>query len=152
MVKEHKLLTRNVGYSDHHLLERYIERGGFVGLKKALQKAPAEVIEDVKISGLRGRGGAGFPTGVKWGFVPKNSGKPIYLVCNADESEPGTFKDRLLMERDPLLLIEGMLVACYALESRLGFIYIRGEYGYSYFKLKKALDSCYERKKKKKRK
>jgi len=144
MVREHKLLTRNVCYSDNHLLERYIERGGFVGLKNCLHKTPTEVIDDVKLSGLRGRGGAGFPTGVKWGFVPKNSGKPVYLVCNADESEPGTFKDRLLMERDPLLLIEGMLIACYALESRLGFIYIRGEYGYSYFKLKKAIDSCYE--------
>ncbi len=92
--------------------------------------SPDDVINEVKKSALRGRGGAGFPTGMKWSFVPKDSPKPKYVVCNADESEPGTFKDRYLMERDPHLLIEGMLIAAYALGSKTGYIYTRGEYKY----------------------
>jgi NADH-quinone oxidoreductase subunit F len=91
---------------------------------------PDEVIEIVKASGLRGRGGAGFPTGMKWGFVPKQTTKPKYLVCNADESEPGTFKDRELMEKNPHLLIEGMLLAAYAIQAHVGYIYLRGEFEY----------------------
>ncbi|MEM4379946.1 MAG: NADH-quinone oxidoreductase subunit F, partial [Thermoplasmatales archaeon] len=95
MVRETRLLLRNIQFPDQVDLAKYLERGGFKGLKNALTLTPNEVIEQVKLSGLRGRGGAGFPTGVKWGFVPKGRGKPVYLVCNADESEPGTFKDRL---------------------------------------------------------
>ncbi|MBI3539036.1 MAG: NADH-quinone oxidoreductase subunit NuoF, partial [Candidatus Eisenbacteria bacterium] len=91
---------------------------------------PDEAIEVVKASGLRGRGGAGFPTGLKWGFVPKQTPKPKYLVCNADESEPGTFKDRELMEKNPHLLIEGMLLAAYAIQAHTGYIYLRGEFEY----------------------
>ena len=92
--------------------------------------SPDDVIAEVKKSALRGRGGAGFPTGMKWSFVPKDSPKPKYVVCNADESEPGTFKDRYLMERDPHMLIEGMLIAAYALGARVTYIYTRGEYRY----------------------
>ncbi len=146
MVKENRLLLKNIHYDDQIDLLAYKSRGGFLGLQKALEKSPAEVIEIVKQSGLRGRGGAGFPTGIKWGFVPSNSGKPVYLVCNADESEPGTFKDRLLMERDPFLLIEGMMIACYAIGSKTGFIYIRGEYQYSHYILTKALQQAYSSK------
>src|SRR3954465_2499195 len=113
-----------------HTLKVYQQTGGYESLKKAFQISPADVIEEVKKSALRGRGGAGFPTGMKWSFVPKDSPKPKYVVCNADESEPGTFKDRYLMERDPHLLIEGMLIAAYALSSKLCFIYTRGEYKY----------------------
>ena len=99
--------------------------------KKVLNgMSPDDVINEVKKSALRGRGGAGFPTGMKWSFVPKDSPKPKYVVCNADESEPGTFKDRYLMERDPHMLIEGMLIAAYALGSKTTYIYTRGEYKY----------------------
>jgi NADH:ubiquinone oxidoreductase subunit F (NADH-binding) len=90
--------------------------------------APEAIIAEVKESGLKGRGGAGFPTGTKWGFLPKNNTKPVYLICNADEGEPGTYKDRQIMEYDPHLLIEGMAIAARALGSKLGFIYIRGEF------------------------
>src|SRR5215218_6190205 len=113
---------------DGHTLKVYQETGGHAALKKALQMSPADVTDEVKKSALRGRGGAGFPTGIKWSFVPKGSPKPKYLVCNADESEPGTFKDRYLMERDPHALIEGMLIAAYALGSATGYVYTRGEY------------------------
>jgi NADH-quinone oxidoreductase subunit F len=104
------------------------------------------LIDEVKSSGLRGRGGAGFPTGMKWGFVPRNTGKPTYLLCNADESEPGTFKDRLLMERDPHLLIEGMAISCFALNCHLCYIYLRGEYEFVAHTLQAALDEAYEAK------
>ncbi|HZB45828.1 MAG TPA: NADH-quinone oxidoreductase subunit NuoF [Pyrinomonadaceae bacterium] len=112
-------------------LDVYRQNGGYEALKRVLDgMAPGDVIEEVKKSALRGRGGAGFPTGMKWSFVPKDSPKPKYVVCNADESEPGTFKDRYLMERDPHLLIEGMLIAAYALGSKSCYIYTRGEYRY----------------------
>jgi NADH-quinone oxidoreductase subunit F len=106
---------------------------------------PNAVIEEVKRSGLRGRGGAGFPTGVKWGFVPKNTGKPVYLLQNADESEPGTFKDRLLLERDPHLCIEGMIIAAWALGCSWSAIYVRGEYSYPAECVERALSQAYER-------
>jgi NADH-quinone oxidoreductase subunit F len=125
-------------------MAKYRERGGYKALEKALAMEPAAIIEEVKTSGLRGRGGAGFPTGMKWGFVPRNSGKPTYLLCNADESEPGTFKDRILMERDPHLLIEGMAIACFALGCHLSYIYLRGEYEFIAHTLQRALDEAYE--------
>ncbi|MBX3299531.1 MAG: NADH-quinone oxidoreductase subunit NuoF [Acidobacteria bacterium] len=115
---------------DGHTLKVYKDHGGYAALEKALKMAPGDVIEEVKTSALRGRGGAGFPTGMKWSFVPKDSPKPKYVVCNADESEPGTFKDRYLMERDPHALIEGMAIAGHALGSKTGYIYTRGEYKY----------------------
>ena len=112
-------------------LDVYRSHGGYEALKKVLSgMSPDDVINEVKKSALRGRGGAGFPTGMKWTFVPKDSPKPKYVVCNADESEPGTFKDRYLMERDPHMLIEGMLIAAYALGAKTNYIYTRGEYKY----------------------
>lgn len=145
-MKEHKqILLRNFASKDIHTLSGYEKVGGFEGARKALQMEPTGVIQVVKDSGLRGRGGAGFPTGVKWGFVPRDTGKPTYLICNADESEPGTFKDRLLMERDPYSLIEGMIVAAWALNSNWSAIYIRGEYAYPYTRLQQAVDECYRK-------
>lgn len=108
-------------------LQVYLQNGGYEGLRKALSMTPAEVIEEVKKSGLRGRGGAGFPTGMKWSFVPGNLGKPKYLCCNADESEPGTFKDREILEALPHQLIEGIAICCYAVGIHHAFLYIRGE-------------------------
>src|SRR5271154_2212801 len=122
------------------LLE-YERAGGYQGLRKALTMAPAEVTELVKRSNLRGRGGAGFPTGMKWSFVPmgKDASHPKYLVANADEMEPGTFKDRALMERDPHQLIEGMIVAAYAIEADIAYIFLRGEYVCAHDRLEHAL-------------
>lgn len=105
----------------------YRREGGYASVEKALKEMSAEsLLEEVKKSGLRGRGGAGFPTGLKWSFLAKPEGVPRHLVCNADESEPGTFKDRYLMERLPHLLIEGMIVSSFALGANLSYIYIRG--------------------------
>ncbi|MBK7512788.1 MAG: NADH-quinone oxidoreductase subunit NuoF [Chloracidobacterium sp.] len=129
---------------DGHTLKVYRETGGYKSLEKALKMAPADIIEEVKKSALRGRGGAGFPTGLKWSFVPKDSPKTKFVVCNADESEPGTFKDRYLMERDPHALIEGMLIAGFALGSTTGFIYTRGEYKYLIDIMDVALDEARE--------
>ncbi len=141
----HKILTANVHHLDQHLLSKYEERGGYQAIRKVLKQTPEEVIQEVKASGLRGRGGAGFPTGMKWGFVPKNLGKPIYLLNNADESEPGTFKDRLLMERDPHLCIEGMMIAAWALGANWSCLYIRGEYGYPAVRMEQAIEEAYKK-------
>ncbi len=125
------LQLRRVLLDNSASLEVYRANCGYEALKRVLDgMSPDDVIGEVKKSALRGRGGAGFPTGMKWGFVPKDSPKPKYVVCNADESEPGTFKDRYLMERDPHMLIEGMLIAAYALGSKATYIYTRGEYRY----------------------
>ncbi|HXD31797.1 MAG TPA: NADH-quinone oxidoreductase subunit NuoF [Pyrinomonadaceae bacterium] len=125
------LQLRRVHLENSHTLDVYQRNGGYEAIKKMLDSmSPNDVIEEVKKSALRGRGGAGFPTGLKWSFVPKDSPKPKYVVCNADESEPGTFKDRYLMERDPHMLIEGMLIAAYALGAKVNYIYTRGEYKY----------------------
>src|SRR5688500_11253789 len=122
------LQLRRVHLENSRSLDVYRRNGGYEALKKVLDgMSPDDVINEVKASGLRGRGGAGFPTGMKWSFVPKDSPKPKYLVCNADESEPGTFKDRLLIEKDPHAIIEGILIAAYAIQSHTAFIYIRGE-------------------------
>jgi NADH-quinone oxidoreductase subunit F len=130
MPKYEKVLLKNMelpGYTGS--LADYERAGGYQALRKVLGKVPpAEVTDTVKKSGLRGRGGAGFPTGVKWGFLPKDYQGPKYLCCNADESEPGTFKDRQLIERDPHQMIEGMLLACYAIGAGTAYIYIRGEF------------------------
>ncbi|HUA66337.1 MAG TPA: NADH-quinone oxidoreductase subunit NuoF [Alphaproteobacteria bacterium] len=140
MAQEYKLILKYAdepGYTPD--IECYVRHGGYEALKKALAMKPKDlpdgkkaspqeqIREDVKISGLRGRGGAGFSCGLKWSFVDRKSGKPIYLVCNADESEPGTFKDRQIMYKDPHQLIEGMIIACYANDVHLAYIYIRGE-------------------------
>ena len=123
------LQLKRVHLQNSRTLEVYRRNGGYEAIKKVLDSmSPDDVINEVKKSALRGRGGAGFPTGLKWSFVPKDSPKPKYVVCNADESEPGTFKDRYLMERDPHILIEGMLIAAYALGAKVNYIYTRGEY------------------------
>jgi NADH-quinone oxidoreductase subunit F len=123
------LLTRYVREPNSFTLDHYVKHGGGYGaLKKALAMTPDAVIDAVKTSGLRGRGGAGFPTGLKWQFVDKKSPKPKYICCNADESEPGTFKDHVLMERNPHLLFEGCLIGCHAIGAKVTYIYIRGEF------------------------
>jgi NADH-quinone oxidoreductase subunit F len=139
-----KILLANIDKADQKSIAGYKERGGYRALEKALKMEQTALIEEVKASGLRGRGGAGFPTGMKWGFVPRNTGKPTYLLCNADESEPGTFKDRILMEYDPHLLIEGMAIACYALNCHLSYIYMRGEFEFMVSTVQGALDEAYE--------
>jgi NADH-quinone oxidoreductase subunit F len=122
----------------------YREQGGYASVEKALKTmTPEAVVEEVKKSGLRGRGGAGFPTGMKWSFLAKPEGVPRYLVCNADESEPGTFKDRYLMSRIPHYLIEGMIVSSYALGANTSYIYVRGEYYYIISILEKAIEEAY---------
>ena len=141
--KHHRILTVNVDHADQHQLSAYEGRGGYKAVRKALGMDPAAIIAEVKASGLRGRGGAGFPTGVKWGFVPKNLGKPIYLLNNADESEPGTFKDRVLMELDPHLCLEGTMCAAIALGVHWSAVYIRGEYGYPAMRMEAAVKECY---------
>ena len=125
-----KLLLDKVNVEGIRYYDRYRERGGYAAVEKALRMSPDQVTEEVKKSGLRGRGGAGFPTGMKWGFLAKPEGVPRYLVCNADESEPGTFKDRYLMEFIPHLLIEGLIVSSYAIGSNRTYIYIRGEFAW----------------------
>ena len=138
------LQLKRMHIENGHTLKVYQETGGYESLKKALKMAPADVIEEVKKSALRGRGGAGFPTGLKWSFVPKDSPKPKYIVCNADESEPGTFKDRYLLERDPHALIEGMIIAGWALGAGTGYIYYRGEYRYLIEIMERALAEAYD--------
>src|SRR5918997_4633042 len=139
------LQLRRVHLENSHTLDVYRKNGGYEALRRVLDgMAPDEVTAEVKKSALRGRGGAGFPTGMKWGFVPKDSPKPKYVVCNADESEPGTFKDRYLMERDPHLLIEGMLLAAYALGSKAIYCYTRGEYKYLIDIMDRAIEEARE--------
>ena len=143
MTEPVKVLSQRYDVADAHTLAGYLRTGGYRGLRKALEMSPADIITTVKDSGLRGRGGAGFPTGVKWSFVPQDTGKPVYLVVNADESEPGTFKDRELLERDPFQLLEGMAIAGRALSSHRSFIYIRGEYLWPGIRLQDAIDEAY---------
>jgi len=138
-----KVLLRNIDVPDSHTLAVYKSRGGYRALEQVLRgMSPEKLIEEVKASGLRGRGGAGFPTGMKWGFVPKDSPKPKYVICNADESEPGTFKDRLLIEKDPHATIEGTILAAYAIQSHTAFIYIRGELVFGSKVLQGAIDEA----------
>ena len=143
MGQHRQILLNNITKPDQHKLEVYERNGGYQSIRKVLAMEPQAVIDEVKKSGLRGRGGAGFSTGTKWGFIPKGNTKPVYVVNNADESEPGTFKDRLLMERDPHLCIEGMIICAWAVKSEKSFIYIRGEYSYPYDRLNQAIKECY---------
>ena len=141
MAEQFKLVLKHAdspGYTPD--LDCYLRHGGYAGLRKALAAPPREmpdgkklspqdaVRDDVKASGLRGRGGAGFSAGLKWSFVDRRSGKPIYLICNADESEPGTFKDRQILHKDPHQLIEGMVISCFAVGAKLAYIYVREEF------------------------
>jgi NADH-quinone oxidoreductase subunit F len=139
-----KILTENIDNPNLHKIDEYQRLGGYRSVEKALKTmTPDEVVEEVKKSGLRGRGGAGFPTGMKWSFIDKKSGNPRYLVCNADEGEPGTFKDRYLMQLNPHSLIEGMITSSYALGANTAYIYVRGELFYVIRILEKAIEEAY---------
>src|ERR1700754_2113124 len=138
------LQLRRVHLENSRSLDVYHRNGGYAALKKVLDgMSPDDVINEVKKSALRGRGGAGFPTGMKWGFVPRNSPKPKYIVVNGDESEPGTCKDRVLIENDPHQLIEGILIAGLAVDAHIGYVYIRGEYRYLIDIMDKAIAEAY---------
>src|SRR5579872_7181348 len=141
MPQENRLILKNADRPEYTTdLDCYLRHDGYTALKKALawpakdlpdgkkMSGQEQIREEVKISGLRGRGGAGFSCGLKWSFVDRKSGKPIYLICNADESEPGTFKDRQIRYKDPHQLLEGMFISCYANDVKLAYIYIRGEF------------------------
>ncbi|MDP3831760.1 MAG: NADH-quinone oxidoreductase subunit F, partial [Ignavibacteriaceae bacterium] len=127
-----------------HQLDVYLNNGGYTAIRKALTQSPDDIIDQVKKSGLRGRGGAAFSAGLKWSFMPKSTDKPKYLCINGDESEPGSFKDRQVFEFNPHQLIEGALITCYAINARKAYLYIRGEY-HKWIKLmQKAIDDAYE--------
>ena len=139
-------LFRYVEDPDQVRIDTYEQHGGYQAWRKVLAgMKPEEVIAEVKASGVRGRGGAGFPTGMKWGFIPKDSPKARYLICNADESEPGTCKDRVIMERDPHAMVEGMAIASYAIGCHQMFVYIRGEFGHSADVVRSAVDEAYKK-------
>ena len=142
---ETRMIFRNVDRKNYDpSMETYQKNGGYEELKKAVEMAPGDVTAEVKTAGLRGRGGAGFPTGVKWGFIPPNNTKPVYLICNADESEPGTFKDRYIIHQDPHQLIEGMAISCFAVGAKLAYIYIREEFPKGAEILEKAIEEAHE--------
>jgi len=138
------VLMRNFANADSHTLNAYRGGGGYAAWDKARQMEPAAITEEVKKANLRGLGGAGFPTGAKWSFIPKTHTGPVYLVVNADEGEPGTFKDRYLLERDPHALIEGMLIAARAIRCTKGFVYIRGEYVQPWRRFSAAVKEAYD--------
>jgi NADH-quinone oxidoreductase subunit F len=135
---------RNFERTDSHTLKVYRETGGYTAIEKAKAMEPAAITEEVKKSNLRGLGGAGFPTGLKWSFIPKGHTGPVYLVVNADEGEPGTFKDRYLLERDPHALIEGMIITARAIHCETGFVYVRGEYVEPWRRFTAAVKEAYD--------
>src|SRR3989304_2686235 len=139
------VILKNINTPDSHKLSAYINSGGYQALKKTIEMTPDTLIQLVKDSGLRGRGGAGFSTGLKWSFIPKDPTVPKYLCCNADEGEPGTFKDRGIMDNDPHLLLEGMMIASYAIGAEKGYIYIRGEFEFGARRLEAAIAEAYEK-------
>ena len=140
---ETRIVSKNFAIEGSETLDVYLANDGYKAFRKAKEMTPEAIIEEVKTSGLRGRGGAGFPTGLKWSFVPRTSPKPRVIVVNADESEPGTCKDRLLMEYDPHQMIEGILIAGLAVDAHKGYIYIRGEYRYLIDAMDRAIDEAY---------
>jgi NADH-quinone oxidoreductase subunit F len=142
---EVKLISQRFQVPNSTSIDTYLATEGYVAIKKALQMTPDAIINEMKASNLRGRGGAGFPTGMKWSFVPRNTEKPRYIICNSDESEPGTCKDRLLMENDPHQLLEGMMIAGWVVGSNKGYIFIRGEYRYLIEIVDRAIAEAYER-------
>ncbi|HZD32669.1 MAG TPA: NADH-quinone oxidoreductase subunit NuoF [Candidatus Angelobacter sp.] len=139
---EVRVVSRRFGMGAANL-DRYLELDGYKALQKAMAMEPDAIINEVKASNLRGRGGAGFPTGLKWSFVPKQSAKPKYVLCNGDESEPGTCKDRLIFEQDPHSVIEGVMIGCLAVGAKTGYIYLRGEYRYLVEIMEKAVADAY---------
>jgi NADH-quinone oxidoreductase subunit F len=143
---EHRLIFKNIGETDYTPdIDCYLRYGGYEQLKKAITMSRTEIVNEVKTSGLRGRGGAGFPCGVKWGFIKQDEKKPIYLICNADESEPGTFKDRYIIHQDPHQLLEGILTSCFALNAKTAYIYIRGEFPEGARILEQAIEEAREK-------
>lgn len=142
---EVKVLTRRFGLPNSTSIDVYLAHEGYQALKKALEMGPDAVVSELKNSGLRGRGGAGFNTGLKWSFVPKSNPKPKYIVCNADESEPGTCKDRPLMENDPHQMLEGIIIGGFAIGAHQGYIYVRGEYRYLLDIVDRAVEEAYAR-------
>jgi NADH-quinone oxidoreductase subunit F len=142
---EHRLVFKKIGRSDWNTdIDTYLRDGGYKDLRKALKMSRNDIVNEVKTSGLRGRGGAGFPCGVKWSFIKAEEKKPVYLICNADESEPGTFKDRYILHQDPHQLLEGIAISCFALNARTAYIYIRGEFPEGAKILEKAIDEARE--------
>jgi NADH-quinone oxidoreductase subunit F len=141
--RETAVLSEHFGVQEATTLDGWKKRGGYTALQKCLDMAPADIVTIVKDSGLRGRGGAGFPTGVKWSFMKPGDGKPHYLCCNADESEPGTFKDREIMRWTPHALIEGCAIGSYAIGAETCYIYIRGEFTEPIARVEAALKDCY---------
>src|ERR1700694_2677700 len=139
---EVKVVSKRFGLGAANL-DRYLELDGYKAVRKAIELGPDGIIAEMKASNLRGRGGAGFPTGLKWSFVPKQSPKPKYVLINGDESEPGTCKDHLIFLHDPHAVIEGTIIAGLAIGSRLGFIYLRGEYRYLLEIMEKAVADAY---------
>src|SRR5271154_3895305 len=142
---EVKIVTKRFGLPNSASLDTYLATDGYKAFLKAMEMSPEQIIDEVKASALRGRGGAGFPAGLKWSFVPRTSPKPKYVIINADESEPGTCKDRLLMEYDPHQMIEGILIASLAVGSEQGYVYIRGEYRYLIDVMDRAIEEAYAR-------
>src|SRR5213596_800716 len=143
---EHRLIFKNIGRHDWKIdIDTYLRDGGYEELKKALTMQRVDIVNEVKTSGLRGRGGAGFPCGVKWSFIKPDEKKPVYLICNADESEPGTFKDRYIIHEDPHQLLEGILISCFALNARTAYIYIRGEFPEGAKILERAVEEAREK-------
>ena len=140
---EYRLLLKHVDVPNYHEIQVYEQYGGYQALRKALSMERQAVIEEVKKSGLRGRGGAGFPAWIKWNGIPKDDDKPHYVLCNSDEGEPGTFKDFELMFKTPHQLIEGMVIAGYAVRAQRGYIYIRGEYVECARRVRQAIDQAY---------
>ena len=144
---ERRLIFKNIGRDDWRIdIDTYLRDGGYEQLRKAITMSRVEIVNEVKTSGLRGRGGAGFPCGVKWSFIKPDEKKPVYLICNADESEPGTFKDRYIIHEDPHQLLEGILISCFALNARTAYIYIRGEFPEGAKILERAIEEARERK------
>jgi NADH-quinone oxidoreductase subunit F len=142
---EHRLIFKNIGREDWTTdIDCYLRNSGYEQLKEALTMPRSEIVDKVKNSGLRGRGGAGFPCGVKWSFIKPDEKKPVYLICNADESEPGTFKDRYIIHEDPHQLLEGILISCFALNARTAYIYVRGEFPEGAKILERAIEQARE--------
>jgi NADH-quinone oxidoreductase subunit F len=140
-----KVLLKNIENPNSADIDEYLKIGGYKNLSKAFELQPKNIIEEIRKSGLRGRGGAGFPTGMKWSFAVADPKSPKYLICNADEGEPGTFKDRPILEKNPHLLIEGMVISGYALGAEYGYIYLRGEYPHARDVLNRAITQAYEK-------
>ena len=144
--REYRLIFKNIDRAGWDpSMECYLRDGGYEQLKKAITMEPSAITNEVKASGLRGRGGAGFPTGVKWGFIPPNNTKPVYLICNCDESEPGTFKDRYIVHQDPHQLIEGMVISAFAVGAKTAYIYMREEFPEAALIIEKAIEEAREK-------